>query len=108
MEVDPLLTEKTFVVGSNVTLTGYLRYQFEHEALYPADKRDREAMPDACLPVLVPRGDDSMSRQLSGMDEKVVTISGFIDTWAKPGMIAIGGCKDHGIVVQTVHVADKY
>jgi hypothetical protein len=93
------------LIGQRVTVTGYIRFEFENRALYPADNRRLEFTRAECLPVLVRRDNEAMMRRVSGFNGKVVTIRGVIDSLVEPGMINLGTCKDSGIVVEQINAA---
>lgn len=98
---DPVSLDASGLVGQRITVKGYIRYEFENRALYPAGKRTRKAVRAACLPILV-RRDDVMDRRVSTFNGKVVTVTGVIDSLAEPGMVSVGMCKQSGIVVETI------
>jgi len=102
---DSVFLDASSLVGRHVTVTGYLRFEFENRALYPADNRRMEFARANCLPVLVLRENKAMMERVSALNGKVVTVSGVIASLVEPGMTTVGMCKAAGIVVGKIQPA---
>lgn len=90
------------LVGKQVTVTGYIRYEFENRAIYPREASVRNAQRDACLPILVGHGDNAMDKNVASFDGSVVTVTGTVASLAEPGMSVVGPCKNVGLVVESI------
>jgi len=91
------------LAGKRVTVTGYLRYEFENRSIYPREASVRKAERDACLPILVERGNDAMDKDLASFNGSVVTVTGTVVSLVEPGMSVVGPCKDVGLAIESIH-----
>jgi hypothetical protein len=94
-----LFNDASALLGTTVAVRGYLVWEFENRNLYPS-----KAAIDSthCLPLLVHRDRQDLLAKVEAASGKLVVVRGKVAAAARPGMLAVGACKQVGLDVDSL------